>query len=155
MSQDTTFSPLFLYQAVALFFEKFRGADRACEFLFYKQISSKKLVFKILSLLNFLQFFYQKQLSLPSFLCHFTHMHMFSKTLCWLFFFFFSIYLYVSIMNLLVWKRLHFFLVQFVLLLQVMGGWEGSGMVHLCQGLGGGIVGGYHVFSTFCSVFCT
>ena len=39
-----------------------------------------------------------------------------------------------------------------VLLLQVMGGWEGWGVVHLSQGLGGGTGGGY-IFSIFCSVF--
>ena len=38
-------------------------------------------------------------------------------------------------------------------LLQVMGGWEGCGVVHLCQGLGGGTGGGYHTFSIDCSDF--
>ena len=40
-----------------------------------------------------------------------------------------------------------------VLLLQVMVGSEGWRVFHLCQGLGGGTGGGYHVFSNFCSVF--
>ena len=35
------------------------------------------------------------------------------------------------------------------------GGMGRLRVIHLCQGLGAGTVGGYHIFSIFCTVNCS
>ena len=113
MSQNRIFSSLFFCYALNLLFKKFLGAYKMCVFLLHKYMSSKKLVFKILRSFHFFPFYIKGNWVLHDFVGLCLPKYISPETFCCLsfFFFFFLIDLYLWIMNILVCKMSHFFVV--------------------------------------------